>query len=89
MEKQAKLRALVWLAGTATARMQEIFKGEGLDSVPWLDGSSMPESVEVAQGLAQAGDTVLLSPGATSFGLFHHEFDRGNQFRTAVLSLKR
>lgn len=87
-EKQVKLRALVWLPGTATARMQEIFKKAGLDSVPWHGVISMAEAVEAARGAATAGDTVLLSPGATSFGLFQHEFDRGNQFRVAVLSLK-
>lgn len=87
-EKQAKLRALIWLPGTATARMQEIFKKAGLDVAPWLDASSMNEAVAAARDAAQAGDTVLLSPGATSFGLFQHEFDRGNQFRAAVLSLK-
>jgi UDP-N-acetylmuramoylalanine--D-glutamate ligase len=30
---------------------------------------------------------VLLSPGATSFGLFQNEFDRGEQFRKTVQAL--
>ena len=31
---------------------------------------------------------VLLSPGCASFGLFDNEFDRGNQFREIVVTLK-
>lgn len=87
VEKQSKLRALVWLPGTATARMQEIFRRVGLDALPWHEAVTMSAAIQAAKKLAQAGDTILLSPGATSFGLFQHEFDRGNQFRTAVLSL--
>jgi len=30
---------------------------------------------------------VILSPGAASFGLFLHEFDRGDQFRSCVSAL--
>jgi UDP-N-acetylmuramoylalanine--D-glutamate ligase len=30
------------------------------------------------------GDTVLFSPGATSFNLFQNEFDRGRKFNEAV-----
>ena len=33
-------------------------------------------------------DVVLLSPGCASFGLFDNEFDRGNQFREVVKSLR-
>lgn len=30
---------------------------------------------------------ILLSPGAASFGLFNNEFDRGDQFRSAIMEL--
>jgi len=46
---------------------------------------NMEEAVYVASQKAQYGDIVLLSPGAASFGLFENEFDRGEQFRKAVL----
>ncbi|HCE86988.1 MAG TPA: hypothetical protein DEP08_04340 [Candidatus Jacksonbacteria bacterium] len=45
---------------------------------------SMKEAVALAKKYAKSGDVVLLSPGAASFGLFNHEFDRGEQFRILV-----
>lgn len=87
-EKAARLRALIWLPGTATARMQQAFRAAGAPDTTWPEATNMSDAVRQAVRLAQAGDVVLLSPGATSFGLFQHEFDRGNQFRAAVLSLK-
>jgi UDP-N-acetylmuramoylalanine--D-glutamate ligase len=32
---------------------------------------------------------VVFSPGATSFGMFNNEFDRGEKFMTAVKNLLR
>ncbi len=37
---------------------------------------------------AAAGDTVLFSPGATSFGMFLNEFDRGRSFKSMVAQLQ-
>jgi len=37
-----------------------------------------------ARTTVAAGDVVLLSPGFTSFGMFLHEFDRGDRFREMV-----
>ncbi|MDD4764926.1 MAG: UDP-N-acetylmuramoyl-L-alanine--D-glutamate ligase, partial [Atribacterota bacterium] len=48
---------------------------------------SMAEAVDTAYTLAQPGTNILLSPAATSFGLFVNEFDRGNSFRKAVSNL--
>jgi len=49
---------------------------------------SMADAVTQAVSLARAGDTVLLSPGTASFGLFQNEFDRGDQFRAIVEQLR-
>lgn len=48
---------------------------------------AMEEAVRIATQKANQGDIVVLSPGATSFGLFNNEFDRGEQFRAAVKKL--
>ena len=50
--------------------------------------SDMAEAVMAATRGAEPGDIVLLSPGAASFGIFKNEFDRGEQFRTAVQALR-
>jgi UDP-N-acetylmuramoylalanine--D-glutamate ligase len=49
---------------------------------------SMDAAMDAAVSLAEPGDTVLLSPGAASFGVFQNEFDRGDQFRAAVARLR-
>jgi UDP-N-acetylmuramoylalanine--D-glutamate ligase len=49
--------------------------------------TSMLEAVQLAKSVASPGDTVLLSPGFTSFDLFKNEFDRGNQFNDIVKKL--
>ncbi len=46
--------------------------------------TSMVDAVAIADAVAQPGDTVLLSPACASFGLFLHEFDRGDQFNACV-----
>lgn len=55
--------------------------------------SSMQEAFDSAHVAAREAlalhetVAVILSPGASSFGLFMHEFDRGDQFREIVESL--
>ncbi len=65
--------------------------GEYLNTVQYLsirDARTMAMAVRVAYRNAKRGDAVLLSPGAASFGLFRHEFDRGEKFVRAVKSLR-
>lgn len=88
VESRANIRALVWLPGTATKRMQEQLQAKIGPRVHVAEAASMEEAVRVAKEVAEGGDVVLLSPGATSFGLFKHEFDRGNRFRAAVKKLE-
>lgn len=80
------IKALVWLPGTATKTMQAAVPNQARGLV-WEEGESMEAAVQKARSIAQAGDTVLLSPGATSFGLFQHEFDRGEKFKDCVHNL--
>ncbi|HEY2712647.1 MAG TPA: UDP-N-acetylmuramoyl-L-alanine--D-glutamate ligase [Chthoniobacterales bacterium] len=48
---------------------------------------SLGEAVERAQALALRGETVLFSPGTSSFDMFKSYADRGDQFRALVRGL--
>jgi UDP-N-acetylmuramoylalanine--D-glutamate ligase len=74
---------LVLLPGSATVKLQKALKG--FRSI--LLARSMAEAVRLAALVAPRGSAVLLSPGAASFGLFKHEFDRGEQFSKDVRRL--
>ncbi len=49
---------------------------------------NMEDAMRDIQVHARHGDTVLLSPGCTSFGMFHNEFDRGERFKELVKKWK-
>ena len=49
--------------------------------------SSLGAAVERAQAIALAGETVLFSPGTSSFDMFRSYADRGDQFRALVRGL--
>lgn len=75
--------SVVLLPGTATnkiiaALVRKKFRGHVVRV------RSMTAAVRQAVRLARPGDDVVLTPGAASFGLFKHEFDRGEQFIRAV-----
>ena len=78
--------ALVYLFnGTATPGVQAALTGLGVEPAGFFD--SMRDAVEAASAAASPGDSVLLSPGCASFGIFRDEFDRGEQFRQAVAAI--
>ena len=76
-----KVKYVVLLPGSAT---QKILKHL---TVPHTIARTMHEAVRCAWKKSAPGDTILLSPGAASFGLFANEFDRGAQFIAAVHNL--
>ncbi len=87
-------KVIIFLPGDATRRMKREFArvwshGPARADGPYtLDARSMNEAVRFAVRAAAQGDTVLLSPGAASFGLFVNEFDRGDQFTREVKRLR-
>lgn len=86
-----KIDALILLFGTATEKLEKTVKKE-LDKknkkLRIERAGDMDEAVKIARDLSGAGDTVLLSPACASFGLFRHEFERGERFKKAVAFLK-
>ncbi|MFH1353886.1 MAG: UDP-N-acetylmuramoyl-L-alanine--D-glutamate ligase [bacterium] len=85
---QSNIRAIIFLPGGATVRMFDEIRGRVGMELPMYKVEDMNEAVEQAADLAKRGDVVLLSPAATSFGLFKHEFDRGDKFKAHVDKLK-
>jgi UDP-N-acetylmuramoylalanine--D-glutamate ligase len=77
-----KVSHLVLLDGSGTGRLIK----EGLDR-DYVIYDDFKEAVLYAYGISSQGDTVLMSPGFASFGMFKNEFDRGNQFKEIVRSL--
>lgn len=80
-------KAVIFLPGTATKKLESRIRDQGSRKRIFA-AHSMQEAIRKAWGMAERGDVVLLSPGAASFGLFQHEFDRGEQFVKAVSALE-
>lgn len=76
-------KAVFLLPGDASDMLEKAIGKQ----VPVTKVGSMQEAVQGARKVAEHGDTVLLSPGATSFNLFRNEFERGEQFREEVRNL--
>ena len=78
-----KVTALVTL-GEIGAKLAELFS----DLVPCQVVGTVPESVSAATALAGPGQTIIFSPGTSSFDMFSGYAERGNVFREAVLALQ-
>lgn len=81
----AKAKMTILLAGTGTEKLMPILEQDGVPFVGPFDDLS--RAVSQAMAFARPGDTVLLSPGCASFGMFLHEFDRGRKFKETVREL--
>jgi UDP-N-acetylmuramoylalanine--D-glutamate ligase len=76
-----KVRAAV-LIGETKERIQRAWAG----TVPIHLAQTLSEAVDQTEKLAEPGDTVLLSPGCSSFDMFSSYAQRGEIFRQSVLA---
>lgn len=73
------------LEGSATKRLTVLLEDKNIPHRgPYKNLESVITDVDID---SQPGEIVIFSPGATSFGMFNNEFDRGDQFRQIVLDL--
>ena len=77
-----KVKVLILLPGTATEKLEREIKIQNTI----IKVNNMKSAVQKASKGAEKGDIILLSPGCASFGLFQHEFDRGEQFQRSLTS---
>lgn len=79
-----RVKALV-LLGAAAERFRGAAIAAGIGAISMV--SSMKEAVECAKALAEAGDTVLLSPACSSFDMYKSYGERGRDFKKIVADL--
>lgn len=84
-EVASKVKTLICL-GKDNEKLKSFF-GPIVNDIK--ETQTVKELVRIALDAAKAGDVVLLSPACASFDLFKNYEDRGDQFREAVLELKR
>lgn len=78
-----KVKAIICL-GVDNEKLMDTFGGM-VDIM--VETQFMSEAVKIAYKIAEAGDSVLLSPACASFDLFENYEDRGRQFKEAVRNL--
>jgi UDP-N-acetylmuramoylalanine--D-glutamate ligase len=76
-------KALILLEGTGSAKLVPLLDKAGVPYRGPFD--SLDEAVKAAIKAAESGDSVVLSPGCASFGMFRNEFDRGKKWKEEVL----
>jgi UDP-N-acetylmuramoylalanine--D-glutamate ligase len=85
IEAYRKPKAIILLAGSGTDKLKPLLEARSIAfKGPYTD---LDEAIRAARSEARRGDVAMLSPGCTSFGMFLHEFDRGNKFKERVKAI--
>ena len=86
-ENAHKAKAIYLLSGTGTDKLLPLLKEKNIairgifDS---LDELLLELKGDIKKTSLTSTENIVFSPGATSFGMFKNEFDRGNQFKSKV-----
>lgn len=86
-ENAQKAKAIYLLSGTGTDKLLPLLKEKNIairgifDS---LDELLLELKGDIEKAPLTSTENIVFSPGATSFGMFKNEFDRGNQFKSKV-----
>jgi UDP-N-acetylmuramoylalanine--D-glutamate ligase len=80
MKRQGRAAVLI---GEAAAQIREALAGV----VPVEMAADMDEAVQLAAGMAERGDAVVLSPACSSFDMYRDYAHRAEVFRIAVQTL--
>jgi UDP-N-acetylmuramoylalanine--D-glutamate ligase len=73
------LKAVILLPGSASILIKKY-----ISKVKIYDVVTLSEAVNLGFELSVAGERIVFSPGATSFGMFLNEFDRGDKFISLI-----
>lgn len=82
VQNARKAKNIFLLNGSGTEVLIPLLKNNGIKYIGGFN--ALEELLAVLKPRLEKGDNVVLSPGATSFGMFKNEFDRGNKFKEAV-----
>jgi UDP-N-acetylmuramoylalanine--D-glutamate ligase len=77
------LKSIVLLPGSGSQLIKKY-----MNSVDIYEVMTLEEAVECAFDLALPNERIIFSPGATSFGMFLNEFDRGDKFISLIQAKK-
>ncbi len=77
----------VLVIGEVGYKIEKALQSHGFDNYDILKNVTMPEIVDHARQIARNGDSVVLSPGTSSFDMFKNFEDRGTKFKNAVNAL--
>jgi UDP-N-acetylmuramoylalanine--D-glutamate ligase len=87
-----RCRDVVLLKGTGTDELLPVLQEEahrlGVPDPVRGVFDTFPAAMDCAVALCRPGDTLLFSPGFTSFGMFLNEFDRGDTFVAYIKTIK-
>ena len=74
--------AVILLAGTGSEKLKVLLDSAGIKYRGPFD--SLDGAINALAEAISPGDSVVLSPGCTSFGMFVNEFDRGRKWKEGI-----